>query len=178
MVKLFLSEGFMAHGTVRDPSDEKNSHLKKLEKASENLQIFRADLLDYSAIVAAIAGCEGVSLCWPWGFRRSSRSRGRRKKGCRWREPASRISREAELQELRRRTEEPRVQEEAPSVTGSAAGVGRCRCAGCRRPPAAMEAMHQLLPATNHRRRRSQQEASPAGGERRRGDQPPLERLR
>ena len=40
--------------------DEKNAHLKKLENASENLQLFKADLLDYNAVASAIAGCEGV----------------------------------------------------------------------------------------------------------------------
>ncbi|XP_073102288.1 cinnamoyl-CoA reductase 1 isoform X2 [Elaeis guineensis] len=61
LVKALLNnKGFIVHGTVRDPSDEKNAHLKKLENASENLQLFKADLLDYHAITSAIAGCEGV----------------------------------------------------------------------------------------------------------------------
>ncbi|XP_073102268.1 cinnamoyl-CoA reductase 1-like [Elaeis guineensis] len=60
LVKALLNKGFMVHGTVRDPSDEKNAHLKKLENASENLQLFKADLLDYNAVASAIAGCEGV----------------------------------------------------------------------------------------------------------------------
>ncbi|KAG1326808.1 cinnamoyl-CoA reductase 1 [Cocos nucifera] len=60
LVKALLDKGFMVHGTVRDPSDEKNAHLKKLENASENLQLFKADLLDYNAVASAIAGCEGV----------------------------------------------------------------------------------------------------------------------
>ena len=42
------------------PGDEKNAHLKNLDKATENLQLFKADLLDYNAVAAAIAGCEGV----------------------------------------------------------------------------------------------------------------------
>ncbi|KAL0906320.1 hypothetical protein M5K25_024804 [Dendrobium thyrsiflorum] len=40
--------------------NEKNAHLKKLDRATENLQLFKADLLNYSAIVEAISGCEGV----------------------------------------------------------------------------------------------------------------------
>ncbi|XP_020265424.1 cinnamoyl-CoA reductase 2-like [Asparagus officinalis] len=60
LVKLLLSKGYMVHGTVRDPSDEKNAHLKNLDGALENLQLFKADLLDYNAVAAAIAGCEGV----------------------------------------------------------------------------------------------------------------------
>lgn len=40
--------------------DEKNSHLKKLEKASENLLLFKTDLLDYEGLCAAFAGCSGV----------------------------------------------------------------------------------------------------------------------
>ncbi|PON90520.1 NAD(P)-binding domain containing protein [Trema orientale] len=60
VVKFLLSQGYMVHGTVRDPSDQKNAHLKKLEKADENLQLFKTDLLDYDGLCAAIAGCSGV----------------------------------------------------------------------------------------------------------------------
>ncbi|XP_034702009.1 cinnamoyl-CoA reductase 2-like [Vitis riparia] len=60
VVKFLLSKGYIVHGTVRDPSDEKNSHLKKLEKALENLQLFKTDLLDYEGLCAAFAGCSGV----------------------------------------------------------------------------------------------------------------------
>ncbi|XP_020108989.1 cinnamoyl-CoA reductase 2-like [Ananas comosus] len=61
VVKLLLNNGYIVHGTVRDPSDEsKNAHLKKLENALENLQLFKADLLDYNSVASAIAGCEGV----------------------------------------------------------------------------------------------------------------------
>ncbi|XP_058073380.1 cinnamoyl-CoA reductase 1-like isoform X2 [Magnolia sinica] len=60
VVKLLLSKGYMVHGTVRDPADEKNAHLKKLENSLENLQLFKANLLDYDSLCAAIAGCSGV----------------------------------------------------------------------------------------------------------------------
>ncbi|XP_077215812.1 cinnamoyl-CoA reductase 1-like [Tasmannia lanceolata] len=60
LVKLLISKGFMVHGTVRDPDDEKNAHLKKLDNASENLQLFKADLLDYGSLCRAITGCDGV----------------------------------------------------------------------------------------------------------------------
>ncbi|KAL9238065.1 hypothetical protein vseg_012541 [Gypsophila vaccaria] len=60
VVKLLLSRGFTVHGTVRNPGDAKYDHLKKLEKASENLKLFKADLLDYDSISAAIKGCAGV----------------------------------------------------------------------------------------------------------------------
>ncbi|XXG45462.1 hypothetical protein AAC387_Pa02g0538 [Persea americana] len=60
LVKLLLSKGYMVHGTVRNPDDEKNNHLKSLEKAQENLQLFKADLLDYDSLYAAIEGCSGV----------------------------------------------------------------------------------------------------------------------
>ncbi|KAF8405602.1 hypothetical protein HHK36_010509 [Tetracentron sinense] len=60
LVKLLLSKGYMVHGTVRDPSDEKNAHLEKLEKAPENLELFKANLLDYDSLCAAITGCDGV----------------------------------------------------------------------------------------------------------------------
>lgn len=40
--------------------NEKYSHLKKLEKAGENLKLVKADLLDYGSLQSAIAGCIGV----------------------------------------------------------------------------------------------------------------------
>ncbi|KAK1259168.1 Cinnamoyl-CoA reductase 1 [Acorus gramineus] len=60
LVKLLLSKGYKVHGTVRNPDDEKNSHLKKLEGASENLKLFKADVLDYRSLAAAVKGCVGV----------------------------------------------------------------------------------------------------------------------
>ncbi|KAF5196499.1 Cinnamoyl-coa reductase [Thalictrum thalictroides] len=60
LIKLLLSKGYMVHTTVRDPNDDKNAHLKKLERASENLLLFKADLLDYDNLCSAIAGCIGV----------------------------------------------------------------------------------------------------------------------
>lgn len=60
LIKLLLSKGYMVHGTVRNPCDDKNAHLKKLENALENLQLFTADLLDYEGLCAAFSGCTGV----------------------------------------------------------------------------------------------------------------------
>ncbi|OVA00692.1 NAD-dependent epimerase/dehydratase [Macleaya cordata] len=60
VVNYLLSKGYIVHGTVRDPFDEKNAHLKKLEKATENLQLFKAELQDYNSLYAAISGCSGV----------------------------------------------------------------------------------------------------------------------
>ncbi|KAL9445665.1 hypothetical protein AB3S75_013533 [Citrus x aurantiifolia] len=64
LVKYLLLKGCMVLGTARDPckflGDDKNAHLKKLETASENLQIFKTDLLDYEGLCAAVAGCIGV----------------------------------------------------------------------------------------------------------------------
>lgn len=40
--------------------NEKNAHLRSLENASENLRLFKAELLDYDALFAAIEGCLGV----------------------------------------------------------------------------------------------------------------------
>ncbi|XP_038717374.1 cinnamoyl-CoA reductase 2-like [Tripterygium wilfordii] len=60
VVKFLLSKGYIVHGTVRDPEDDKNTHLKKLEHAEENLKLFKADLLDYDGLCIAIAGCSGV----------------------------------------------------------------------------------------------------------------------
>lgn len=60
LVKFLLSKGYVVHGTVRDPSDEKNAHLLKLENARENLKLFKTDLLDYEGLSTAITGCAGV----------------------------------------------------------------------------------------------------------------------
>jgi hypothetical protein len=40
--------------------DAKNAHLTALDGAGERLRLFKADLLDYGSMVAAIAGCDGV----------------------------------------------------------------------------------------------------------------------
>ena len=40
--------------------DDKYSHLKKLEKSSKNLKLFKADLLDFDSLHAAIEGCHEV----------------------------------------------------------------------------------------------------------------------
>ncbi|MCL7044963.1 hypothetical protein MKW94_017589 [Papaver nudicaule] len=60
VVKYLLSTGYIVHGTVRDPDDEKYGHLKNLENAMGNLQLFKADLLDYNSLCASMAGCSGV----------------------------------------------------------------------------------------------------------------------
>ncbi|KAF7103085.1 hypothetical protein CFC21_104113 [Triticum aestivum] len=90
LVKLLLSRGggrYAVHGTVRDPGeflepldssvtvtdaerrfdllflpegDAKNAHLAALDGAAESLRLFKADLLDYDSMAAAIAGCDVV----------------------------------------------------------------------------------------------------------------------
>ncbi|KAI3938076.1 hypothetical protein MKW98_018632 [Papaver atlanticum] len=60
IVKFLLSKGYIVHGTTRNPSDEKNVHLKILDKATENLKLFKADLQDCRSLCAAITGCTGV----------------------------------------------------------------------------------------------------------------------
>ncbi|KAM1033765.1 hypothetical protein FF1_037220 [Malus domestica] len=60
VVNLLLSRDYVVHGTVRQPGDSKYAHLNKLEKASVNLKLFKADLLDYDSLRLAIEGCSGV----------------------------------------------------------------------------------------------------------------------
>ncbi|KAF7843212.1 cinnamoyl-CoA reductase 2-like [Senna tora] len=60
LVKLLLSKGYFVHGTVRQPGDEKYDFLLKLERASENLKLFKADLLNYESLYSAIVGCSAV----------------------------------------------------------------------------------------------------------------------
>lgn len=60
IVKLLLDRGYSVKGTVRNPDDPKNAHLKELEGAKERLTLWKADLLDYESLKAAINGCDGV----------------------------------------------------------------------------------------------------------------------
>uniref|UniRef100_A0A2N9IEH3 cinnamoyl-CoA reductase n=1 Tax=Fagus sylvatica TaxID=28930 RepID=A0A2N9IEH3_FAGSY len=60
MVKLLLERGYFVKGTVRNPDDPKNGHLKELEGAKERLTLCKADLLDFESLKAAINGCDGV----------------------------------------------------------------------------------------------------------------------
>ncbi|KAL8257888.1 hypothetical protein R6Q59_025605 [Mikania micrantha] len=61
VVKELLAKGYIVHGTVRDPDDEKkNGHLKKLEHANERLHLFKADMVDHAGLCIAINGCAGV----------------------------------------------------------------------------------------------------------------------
>ncbi|GLU00118.1 hypothetical protein SLE2022_175110 [Rubroshorea leprosula] len=60
VVKLLLSKDYAVRGTVRQLGDEKYAHLNKLEKASENLKLLKADLLDYDSLCSSIEGCDGV----------------------------------------------------------------------------------------------------------------------
>ena len=60
LVKLLLEKGYTVRGTVRNPNDQKNAHLKHLDGANERLSLFRADLLDFESLKTAIMGCDGV----------------------------------------------------------------------------------------------------------------------
>ncbi|CAD6338988.1 unnamed protein product [Miscanthus lutarioriparius] len=61
LVERLLAGGrYMVHRTVRDPGDAKNAHLAAMDGAADRLRLFRADLLDYGSVLAAIAGCDGV----------------------------------------------------------------------------------------------------------------------
>ncbi|WRX31452.1 NAD-dependent epimerase/dehydratase - like 10 [Theobroma cacao] len=60
VLKLLLSNDYAVHATVRLPGDAKYAHLNQLEKASDNLKLFKADLLDYDSLCSAIEGCTGV----------------------------------------------------------------------------------------------------------------------
>ncbi|KAM2016554.1 hypothetical protein ACFX16_046954 [Malus domestica] len=60
MVKLLLERGYTVKGTLRNPDDPKNAHLRELEGPTERLSLFKADLLDYESLKEAINGCDGV----------------------------------------------------------------------------------------------------------------------
>ncbi|ONK78838.1 uncharacterized protein A4U43_C01F90 [Asparagus officinalis] len=60
LVKLLLEKGYTVKGTVRNPDDPKNSHLRELQGAKERLILVKADLLDYDSLRSAVDGCDGV----------------------------------------------------------------------------------------------------------------------
>lgn len=60
LVKRLLEKGYTVRGTVRNPVDPKNDHLRALEGAADRLTLVRADLLDPDSLLAAFSGCEGV----------------------------------------------------------------------------------------------------------------------
>nr|WAU48312.1 cinnamoyl-CoA reductase [Gloriosa superba] len=60
LVKLLLEKGYIVKGTVRNPEDPKNDHLRALEGAGKSLVLYKADLLDYDSLRRAVDGCEGV----------------------------------------------------------------------------------------------------------------------
>ncbi|KAG9456302.1 hypothetical protein H6P81_000810 [Aristolochia fimbriata] len=60
LVKLLLERGYTVRGTVRNPEDPKNFHLKEMEGAQERLVLCKADLLDCESLREAINGCQGV----------------------------------------------------------------------------------------------------------------------
>ncbi|EPS74552.1 hypothetical protein M569_00199, partial [Genlisea aurea] len=60
LVKLLLEKGYTVRGTLRNPDDPKNRHLKELDGADERLILLRADLKDYGSLFQAIDGCDGV----------------------------------------------------------------------------------------------------------------------
>ncbi|KAF0901949.1 hypothetical protein E2562_011783 [Oryza meyeriana var. granulata] len=58
-----LLENTLIDRPVRDvcADDAKNAHLRELAGAAERLELFKADLLDYGALCAAITGCTACS---------------------------------------------------------------------------------------------------------------------
>ncbi|EEE66038.1 hypothetical protein OsJ_22016 [Oryza sativa Japonica Group] len=63
LVHRLLSSGdYVVHGTVRDPSDAKNGHLREMDYGAgeRRLRLFKADVLDRASVAAAVAGCAGV----------------------------------------------------------------------------------------------------------------------
>ncbi|KAK2425494.1 NADPH-cytochrome p450 reductase [Trifolium repens] len=60
MVKLLLEKGYTVRGTLRNPDDPKNGHLKELEGAKERLTLVKVDLLDLNSVKQAVNGCHGV----------------------------------------------------------------------------------------------------------------------
>jgi len=60
LVKRLLEKGYTVRGTVRNPVDPKNDHLRALDGAVDRLVLLRADLLDPQSLAEAFSGCDGV----------------------------------------------------------------------------------------------------------------------
>ncbi|XP_019433670.1 PREDICTED: cinnamoyl-CoA reductase 2-like isoform X1 [Lupinus angustifolius] len=60
IVKLLLHKGYTVRGTLRNPGDPKNEHLKELEGAKERLTLHKIDLIDLHSLKAVFQGCDGV----------------------------------------------------------------------------------------------------------------------
>ncbi|XP_037456420.1 uncharacterized protein LOC119327418 isoform X2 [Triticum dicoccoides] len=61
LVERLLAGGdYAVHGTVHDPGNPKNDHLRTLDGAGEQLRLFNVDVLDYASVASAVAGCAGV----------------------------------------------------------------------------------------------------------------------
>ncbi|XP_057450629.1 cinnamoyl-CoA reductase 2-like [Lotus japonicus] len=60
LVKLLLEKGYIVRGTVRNPDDPKNGHLKELEGARERLTLHKANLLDLDSLKHVFHGCDGI----------------------------------------------------------------------------------------------------------------------
>ncbi|CAJ2679785.1 unnamed protein product, partial [Trifolium pratense] len=61
LVKFLLQRGYTVRATVRDLNNpNKVDHLLKLDGAKENLQLFKADLLEEGSFDSVIQGCHGV----------------------------------------------------------------------------------------------------------------------
>ncbi|MED6119476.1 NADPH-cytochrome p450 reductase [Stylosanthes scabra] len=60
LVKLLLEKGYTVKGTLRNPDDPKNQHLRELEGAKERLTLHKVDLLDFESVKSVFNGCHGV----------------------------------------------------------------------------------------------------------------------
>ncbi|XP_048549607.1 cinnamoyl-CoA reductase 1-like, partial [Triticum urartu] len=60
LVKRLLQKGYNVRGTVRNPVDPKNDHLRAFDGAADRLVLLRADLMEPETLVEAFTGCEGI----------------------------------------------------------------------------------------------------------------------
>ncbi|XP_057732123.1 cinnamoyl-CoA reductase 2-like [Arachis stenosperma] len=60
LVKLLLEKGYTVKGTLRNPDDPKNEHLRELEGAKERLTLHKVDLLDFESVKSVFHGCHGI----------------------------------------------------------------------------------------------------------------------
>ncbi|MCO5567320.1 hypothetical protein L7F22_021010 [Adiantum nelumboides] len=61
VVRFLLQRGYRVRGTVQNLEDERETkHLRSLEGAKTQLDLFQVDLLDYGSLITAIGKSEGV----------------------------------------------------------------------------------------------------------------------
>ncbi|XP_019454955.1 PREDICTED: cinnamoyl-CoA reductase 2-like [Lupinus angustifolius] len=60
IVKFLLQKGYTVRGTLRNPDDPKNGHLKEMEEGKDRLTLHKVDILDIHSLKPVFHGCDAV----------------------------------------------------------------------------------------------------------------------